>query len=150
LRIFHGYSACISLESACISLVSLYLAILQQMNCIPLYPAICYTPLYLPVSKLYPQLYPAVSRCISPYPRASKAEYRKKYTPGEGLSGGLACRGIVGPPCLCLRVVWWWLAFTRYSFSSRPLYKNQYYYSQIPPWFGHPTRPLHRPHYCAI
>jgi len=30
------------------------------------------------------------------------------------------------------------LAFTRYSFSLRHLYKNQYYYPQIPPLFGHP------------
>jgi len=36
------------------------------------------------------------------------------------------------------------LAFTRYAFSYRPLYTNQYYYSQIPPLFGHPTPPLHR------
>jgi len=30
------------------------------------------------------------------------------------------------------------LDFTRYSFSSRPLYKNQNYYSQTPPLCGHP------------
>jgi len=30
------------------------------------------------------------------------------------------------------------LAFTRYSLSSRPLYENQYYYSQTSPLFGHP------------
>ena len=41
------------------------------------------------------------------------------------------------------------LAFTRYLFSSRPLYENQYYYSQTPPLFGHPTPPLHPPHYCT-
>jgi len=41
------------------------------------------------------------------------------------------------------------LAFTSYSFSSRPLYENQYYYSQAPPLFGHPTPPLHPPHYCT-
>jgi len=41
-------------------------------------------------------------------------------------------------------------AFTRYSFSSRPLYKIQYYYSQTLPSFGHPTRPRHRPRDCAI
>ena len=29
------------------------------------------------------------------------------------------------------------LAFTRYSFSSRPMYKNPFYYSQTPPLFGH-------------
>ena len=28
-------------------------------------------------------------------------------------------------------------AFTRYSFCSRPVYKNQSYYSQTPPLFGH-------------
>jgi len=42
-------------------------------------------------------------------------------------------------------VVWWprrVLAFTRYSFSSRPLYKNQYYYLQTPPLFGHLTPPF--------
>jgi len=37
-----------------------------------------------------------------------------------------------------------------YSFSSRPLYTNQYYYAQTPTLFGHPTPLLHRPHYCAI
>jgi len=42
------------------------------------------------------------------------------------------------------------LTFTRHSFGSRPLYKNQCYYSQTPPSRGHPTRPLHRPHRCAI
>ena len=41
-------------------------------------------------------------------------------------------------------------ALIRYSFSSRPLYKNQYYYVQTPPLFGHPTPLLHHPHYCAI
>ena len=44
------------------------------------------------------------------------------------------------------------LTFTRYSFSSMPSYKNQYYYSQTPPSFGHPTRPLHAhaiAHYSA-
>jgi len=49
-------------------------------------------------------------------------------------------------PCLCLSVccVCWLncnLALTRYSFSSRPAYKNQYYYSQTPPLFGHPPAP---------
>jgi len=29
------------------------------------------------------------------------------------------------------------------------VYKNQYYYSQTPPLFGHPP-PLHRPHYCSM
>ena len=29
-------------------------------------------------------------------------------------------------------------------------YKNQYYYSQTPPLFEHPTSPLHRPRYYAI
>jgi len=42
------------------------------------------------------------------------------------------------------------LAFTRYSFSSRPLYTKQYYYSRTPPLFGHPTLPLNCQHYCAI
>jgi len=42
------------------------------------------------------------------------------------------------------------LAFTRDSFSSRPLCENQYYDSQTSPLCGHPTRPLHRPHYCGI
>jgi len=42
------------------------------------------------------------------------------------------------------------LTFTRHSFSSRPLYKNQYYDLQTPPSFGHPSRPPHRPRYCAI
>jgi len=45
---------------------------------------------------------------------------------------------------------WWVLAFTRYSFSSVPLCEKQYYYSQTSPLCGHPTRPLHRPHYCII
>ena len=58
--------------------------------------------------------------------------------------------------CLCARCArairrdCYSLAVTRYSFSSRPLYENQYYYSQTPPLFGHPTPPLHRRHYCAI
>jgi len=38
---------------------------------------------------------------------------------------------------------------TRYSFCSRPLYRNQYYDLQTPPLFGH-SPPLHRPHYCAM
>jgi len=42
------------------------------------------------------------------------------------------------------------LAFTRYSFSSRPLYTNQYYHLQTAPLFGHTTTTLHCPHYCAI
>jgi len=42
------------------------------------------------------------------------------------------------------------LTCTRYSLSSRPLYKNQYYYELTPPLFGHPTPSLLRPHYCAI
>jgi len=42
------------------------------------------------------------------------------------------------------------LAFTGYSFSSRPLYKNRYYHSQTPLSGGHPTRLLHHPRYCAI
>jgi len=36
-------------------------------------------------------------------------------------------------------------AFTRYSFSSRHVYKNQYYYSQTPPLFEHPTLPPSSP-----
>jgi len=44
------------------------------------------------------------------------------------------------------------LAFTRSSFCSRPLYKNQSIAIAIattPPSIGHPP-PLHRPHFCAI
>ena len=41
-------------------------------------------------------------------------------------------------------------AFTRDSFSSRPVYKNQYYYSQTPSLFGHPPPPLHHLHDCGI
>jgi len=42
------------------------------------------------------------------------------------------------------------LAFTRYSFGSRPLYTNQYYHLQTAPLFGHTTPTRHCPHYCAI
>jgi len=41
------------------------------------------------------------------------------------------------------------LAFTRYSFSLRPLYKNQYYYSQAPPLFGHNHSPPFTTHTIA-
>jgi len=42
------------------------------------------------------------------------------------------------------------LAFARDSFSSRPLYKNQCYYSQTPTSCGSPLPPHHRLHCCAI
>jgi len=42
------------------------------------------------------------------------------------------------------------LAFTRYSFRSRPLYKNQHYIWKKIPMCWHPSPPLHRLHYCAI
>jgi len=75
------------------------LAILQQIHwCIPLYPTvsscicICTYLAVLAVS-VSSCIYLAVSRCISPYPTASKTGYRysKKHTPGEGYT--------TPPPC---------------------------------------------------
>ena len=91
--VFFGYSACISLYPACISLypdIYLYLAILQHIHCIPLYPTVStISRLYLTISTLHLRylLYPAVSHCISPYLTASKTGYNQKYTPGGG--GGM-------------------------------------------------------------
>jgi len=60
----------------CIPVSIIYLSILQQIHCIPLYPT---------VSSCI-RTYLAVSRCISPYPTASKMGHGQKYTPGEGFA----------------------------------------------------------------
>jgi len=98
--VFHVYPACISSPHPWYPAVSLYLAILQQIHCIPLsrciplYPAVSVRVRVLcTVHCRYLAVYLVVSRCISTRrgggirivsPTASKTGYSQKYTPGEG------------------------------------------------------------------
>ena len=120
--VFHLYLACIS-PYPWYPAVFLYLAILQQIHCIPLYPTVssCICT-YLAVSSCI--------CCISPYPTASKTGYNQKYTPGEGYPA--SCLNHPPTP---------YLGLYKISFTSRLICTNQ-------SSFIAPPRP-HCPHYCS-
>jgi len=93
--IFFGYSACISLYLACISLypdIYIYLAILQHIH---FYPTVSHCMHYVSLISHYIQLYllyllyPAVSHCISPL--------RKRDITKNTLQGGLDAAYFGGP-----------------------------------------------------